>query len=73
MRGNVYRPGRRRAGSVILATGVALALAVGGASPAAAKPSAAAPAKAAVRASHSQVKLQAKPPVVARAAGHKIA
>jgi hypothetical protein len=48
-------------------------LAVGGASPAAAKPSAAAPAKAAVRASHSQVKLQAKPSVVARAAGHKIA
>jgi hypothetical protein len=74
MRGNVYRLGRRRAGSVVLATGVAFALAVGGAAPAAARPSsAAAPAKAAIRAAHSQVKLQARPPVMARAAGHKIA
>jgi hypothetical protein len=48
---------------------VALALAVGAASPAAAKPS----AKVAVRASHSQAKLQARPTVMARAAGHKIA
>jgi hypothetical protein len=52
---------------------MALALAIGGASPAAAKPSSGAPAKAAVRASHHPAKLQARPTVVARAAGHKIA
>jgi len=69
MRGNVYRLGRRRAGSLVVALGLALALAVGGASPAAAKSS----AKATVRPSHSQATLQARPSVVARAAGHKIA
>jgi hypothetical protein len=79
MRGNVYRLGRRRAGSIVLATAVALAFAVGGTPSAAAKAPAVRSAKApAVRsakapASHHQVKLQARPSVVARAAGHKIA
>jgi hypothetical protein len=45
--------------------GVALALALSGASSAV--------AKAPLRASHHQAKVQAKPSVVARAAGHKIA
>jgi len=65
MRGNVYRLGRRRAGSIVLATGVALAFAVSGPPPAA--------AKAPIRATHSQSKLQARPSVIAHAAGHKIA
>jgi hypothetical protein len=71
MRGNVYRLGRRRAGSIVLATAVALAFAVGGTPSAAAKAPAVQSAKA--PASHHQVKLQARPSVVARAAGHKIA
>ena len=65
MRGNVYRLGRRRAGSVVLATGVALAFAVAGTPPAA--------AKAPIRPAQHQAKLQARPSVIARAAGHKIA
>ena len=81
MRGNVYRYGRRRASSIVLATGAALAFAVVGPSSAAAKAptarAAKAPiartAKAPLRASHHQAKVQARPPVVARAAGHKIA
>jgi predicted component of type VI protein secretion system len=65
MRGNVYRFGRRRAGSFVLAIGAALMLALGCASAAA--------AKAPIRASGVQVTVQAKPPVIAHAAGHKIA
>ena len=65
MRGNVYRFGRRRAGSFVLATGAALTLALGLASAAA--------AKAPIRASNAQVKVQARPLVIAHAAGHKIA
>jgi hypothetical protein len=80
MRGNVYRLGRRRAGSIVLATGAALAFALGG-TPAAANAQAAAPAKAPtavarpapVRISRGQANIQARPSVVARAAGHKIA
>jgi len=65
MRGNVYRHGRRRAGSIILALGVALAVALGWASAAGAKPGAShAPLKAS-RAPHTSA--------VAHAAGHKIA
>jgi hypothetical protein len=70
MRGNVYRYGRR-AGSIVLATGVALAFAVAGPSSAVAK-------KTSLRASSHQGKVQARPSVVARpsvlahAAGHKI-
>lgn len=51
--------------------GAALALALGGTSAAAAKPLVV--AKAAVRASHDQAKVRTVRPVVARAAGHKIA
>ncbi len=65
MRGNVYRFGRRRAGSIVLAVGTALTLALGCTS--------AASAKAPIRASHVQTKLHAKPLVLAHAAGHKIA
>jgi len=61
MRGNVYRFGRRRAGSIVLATGAALTLALAGSSAATAK----------VRA--SATKAPARSSVVARAAGHKIA
>jgi hypothetical protein len=65
MRGNVYRHGRRRAGSVILALVVALAVALGCASAAAAKPGASHGPLKASRAPHTSV--------VAHAAGHKIA
>jgi hypothetical protein len=57
--------GRRRAGSIVLATGIALAFAVSGPSSAAAKTS--------IRAASHQAKVQARPLVIARAAGHKIA
>jgi uncharacterized protein (UPF0333 family) len=75
MRGNVYRLGRRRAGSIVLATGIALAFAVTGQSSAAAKTSlrAANSAKTPLRAANHQAKVQTRPSVVARAAGHKIA
>jgi hypothetical protein len=72
MRGNVYRYGRRRAGSIVLATGVALAFVVTGPSSAAAK-------NTSLRASNHLVKVHARssvhvrPSVIARAAGHKIA
>jgi len=74
MRGNVYRSGRRRAGSVVLATGAALAFAVSGPPAAAAKtPSAVAKAQLRAVPAHHQAKVQARPLVIARAAGHKIA
>jgi hypothetical protein len=60
MRGIVYRPGRRRTGSVLLALGVALTFAVGSAPVALAK----AKAPAHITAKHLPV---------AHAAGHKIA
>lgn len=61
MRGILYRLGRRRTGSVLLALGVALTFAVGSAPAALAKSKAKAPA-------HT-----AKALPVAHAAGHKIA
>lgn len=61
MRGIVYRPGRRRTGSVLLALGVALTVAVGSAPAALAKAKAKPPA-------HTARSLP-----VAHAAGHKIA
>jgi hypothetical protein len=63
MRGNVYRLGKRRAGSIVLALGAALAMALGWASAAAAKPAA----------SHGPVKASRTLHAVAHAAGHKIA
>jgi hypothetical protein len=65
MRGNVYRFGRRRTGSFVLATGAALILALGWTSGAA--------TKAPIRMASAQVKVQARPIVLAHAAGHKIA
>jgi hypothetical protein len=67
MRGNVYRFGRRRAGSIVLAVGAALTLALGWTS------TSTATAKAPIRASSVHPKVQAKPSVLAHAAGHKIA
>jgi hypothetical protein len=68
MRGYVYRLGRRRTGSIVLAMGVAAALAGGASATASAKP-ASATAKPATK-THTTVKL---PSVVAHATGHKIA
>jgi hypothetical protein len=65
MRGIVYRFGRRRTGSFVLATGAALVLALGWTSAAAAKPP--------IRVANVQMKVQARPLVLAHAAGHKIA
>ena len=62
MRGNVYRLGRRRAGSIVLALGAALTLTLGGASAAGAKPTT----------SHAPVKASKTTHTVAHAAGHKI-
>jgi hypothetical protein len=71
MRGYVYRPGRRRTRSVVLAMGVAAALAGGVSATANARPAhaAAKPARAA-GAAHTTLK---PAPVVAHATGHKIA
>jgi hypothetical protein len=67
MRGSVYRLGRRRTGSILLAMGVALALAGEVSTSAMAKPvKVAKPAAGA----HTTVKT---PSVVAHATGHKIA
>ena len=72
MRGYVYRPGRRRAGSIVLALGAALTFALGWASAGAAKPAAAHAHRPAV--SHAQVNVSSKPAhTLAHAAGHKIA
>jgi hypothetical protein len=65
MRGKVYRFGRRRTGSFVLATGAALVLALGWTS--------AASAKAPIRATNVQVNVQARTLVLAHTAGHKIA
>jgi hypothetical protein len=74
MRGSVYRLGRRRTGSIVLAMGVAFAFALGGTPAAMAKAHAAAAKKSpAVTAYRGQARVQAKPSVLARAAGHKIA
>ena len=78
MRGNVYRHGRRRAGSIVLAMAVSLACALGGTSVAAAKPAAArarphAAVNAPTGAAADHAKRQAQPSTVAHAAGHKIA
>jgi hypothetical protein len=87
MRGNIYRSGRRRAGSVLLVVGATLAfglaVVLASASSALAK-STAVHARASVAASHSTtVKLRSAakgasavkpaPAVIARTAGHKIA
>jgi hypothetical protein len=61
MRGDFYRLGRRPTGSIVLALGVAAALAGGG--------SATATARSATK-RHAPVK---PPPVMAHATGHKIA
>jgi hypothetical protein len=66
MRGNVYRHRRRRIGSIVLATGAALAFALGGASNAAAKAHLG-------RRYHGHAKVEIRSTVLARAAGHKIA
>ena len=65
MRGYVYRLGRRRTASIVLAMGVAATLAGGASAPAMAKPAAKTVARP-----HQAVKTQ---PVVAHATGHKIA
>lgn len=75
MRGDVYRLGRRRTRSIVLAMGVAAALAGGVSANATAKPAtatanAAKAAKAAKADKATTVKL---PSVVAHATGHKIA
>jgi hypothetical protein len=67
MRGNVYRFGRRRTGSILLAMGVALAFAAGPSASAMAKPARVAKPAGGV---HTTVK---PPAVVAHATGHKIA
>jgi hypothetical protein len=86
MRGNIYRSGRRRAASVLLIAGAALAfglaVVLASASSALAK-SAAVHARSSVAASHSptgRLRSAAKgtsavklPVVIARTAGHKIA
>jgi hypothetical protein len=71
MRGIVYRHGRRRAASVVLALGVAAAFAGGASAVATAKPARSTAARAnPARAARSH----GKPPVaVAHATGHKIA
>jgi hypothetical protein len=68
MRGDVYRLGRRRTGSIVLALGVAAVLAGGASGTAMAKPTARL-AKS-TRGAHTTVK---PPSVLAHAAGHKIA
>jgi hypothetical protein len=85
MRGFVYRLGRRRAGSVFAALGVALTIALGSGSAALAKGAhafgppapwvAVAPAHApvSVRAPGNSGRTPAKPVHLAHAAGHKIA
>ena len=77
MRGIVYRPGRRRTGSVLVALGVALTLGLGSVSSALAKASTrVAPSVHTVALSHTApvaVRAVAKNVPVAHAAGHKIA
>lgn len=71
MRGNLYRPGRRRAGSFVLALGATLAVALGWTSAAAARPANRhAPVKA-MTVVHPSTR--AHIPTQAHAAGHKIA
>jgi hypothetical protein len=68
MRGYVYRPGRRRTASIVLALGAAAAFAGGASATAMAKPPSAM-AKPAAK-NHAAVKTHS---VVAHATGHKIA
>lgn len=76
MRGHIYRSGRRRAGSVLLTVGVALALGVAvvlaSASSALAKSRAAHAGSSVAAVSHSPA-AKLHPVVIARTAGHKIA
>ena len=78
MRGNVYRSGRRRTGSIVLAVGAGLALAlaivVTSASMALAKGQAIAlrPPVVVIAVSHAPT-VRLPPAVIAHAAGHKIA
>jgi hypothetical protein len=74
MRGNVYRLGRRRTGSILLAMAVAAAFAGGASATAMAKPAGSAhqPAKTARPAGGVHTTLKA-PSVRAHATGHKIA
>ena len=71
MRGIVYRHGRRRTASVLMAMGVAAAFAAGTSAVASAKPAHATVARSnPASAAYSHTK---SPPVVAHPAGHKIA
>lgn len=78
MRGNVYRPGRRRTGSVVLAVGAGLAFALAivltSASTALAKGQAIVlrPPVVVIAVSHAPA-VKLSPVVIAHAAGHKIA